>query len=121
MFLETEGILEDCGKSRSWLINFEHLSSFLMKSDDAWLLFTTCDVGECVLRISNWHKADSSALNTSDAQYSCSCCCDILWCKCALYMCSDIVNCSVTCLMNSSDDGETSFNTCSAAGSTAGC
>ena len=87
-----------------------------MKSDNARLLFTTGDVGECVLGISDWHEVDSSALNAYDSQYSCSCCCGISWCKCVLYICSDIVNCSATCLMNSSDGGETSFNTCSTAG-----
>ena len=87
-----------------------------MNSDNAWSLFTTGDVEECVLRILDWHEVDSSASNTYDSQYSCSCCCGILWCKCALYIGSNIVNCSVTCLMNSSDGGETSFNTCSTAG-----
>ena len=87
-----------------------------MKSDNTWSLFTTGDVGECVLRISDWHEGDSSASIVYDSQYSCSCCCGISWCKCALFVCSDIVNCSASCLMNLSHGGETSFNTCSTAG-----
>ena len=40
----------------------------------------------------------------------------VFLCEMCLIHSSDIVNCSVTCLMNSSDGGETSFNTCSTAG-----
>ena len=115
-FLESEGILEDWRKFRSCLINFEHLSSHLMMSDNAQSLFTTGDVGECVLRISDWHEVGSPASNTYDSPYSCSSCCGISWCKYASYIWNDIVNCSLTCLMNSSDGGATSFNTCSTAG-----
>ena len=93
-----------------------YLSSLLMKSDNVQSLFTTGGVGECVLRISDWHEVDSFASNAYDSQYSCSGCCGISWCKCASYLCSDIVNCSATYLMNSSDGGETSFNNCSTAG-----
>ena len=93
MFSESEGILEGCRKFRSWLINFGHLSSHSINYDSAQSLFTTCDVEECVLRISDWHIVDSStsntydsqisdwhivdssASNTYDSQYSCSCCC----------------------------------------------
>ena len=87
-----------------------------MNSDNVQSLFTTGGVEGHVIGISGWYEVDGSTLNTYDSQYSCSCCCGISWCKCASYIGSDIVNCSVTCLMNSSDGGETSFNTCSTAG-----
>ena len=87
-----------------------------MKSDNVQSLFTTSDVGECVVGISDWHEVGSSASNTNDSQNTCSCCCGISLCKYALYIWNDIINCSLTCLMNSSDGGATSFNTCSTAG-----
>ena len=94
-----EGLLEGCRKFRSWLINFEHLSSCSMNSDNAWSLFTTGGVEGHVIGISGWYEVDGSTSNTYNSQYSCSCCCGISWCKCALYVGSDMVNCSVTCLM----------------------
>ena len=79
-----------------------------MKSDNAWLLFTTSDVGKCVLEILDWHEVGSSASNAFDSPDSCSGCCGISWCKYASYVWNDIVNCSLTCLRNSFDGGETS-------------
>ena len=89
-----------------------------MKYDNAQLLFTTCDVEGCVIGISNWYEVDSSTSNTYDSQYSVLAVGLLVWCKCASYIGSDIVNFSVTCLMISSDGGgETSFNACSTVGS----
>ena len=78
-----------------------------MRSEKAQSLLTTGDVGKDVLEISDWHEVGSSASNAYDSQDSSSGCYGISWCKYASYIWNDIVNCSLTCLINSSDGGET--------------